>query len=170
MKRTTAKCGDQCFQVAVDASGGVIVDESRQPVRFSPMDNDLCRLEMGGRTYVILCKAISESDYEIWIGNHILHVTLEDDRSRILSRLRKASVGGVRAIVVRAPMPGLITSLEVAAGDTVTVGKGLLVLEAMKMENEIRAVISGKVRQIEVVTRQAVEKDQQLMIIDPLDE
>lgn len=57
---------------------------------------------------------------------------------------------------VKAPIPGLITRVLVAAGDRVEIGQPLLVLEAMKMENEIRASRSGVVHQLTVVPRQEV--------------
>ncbi len=170
MKALVARCLDQSFDLELDGSQSVTVQGIEHRIEFTSLRDGLLQLQMSGKTYVMLCKAISESAYEVWVGNHIIHVELEDERSRILSRLRKSSVAGIGALVIRAPMPGLITALEVQQGETVQVGNGLLVLEAMKMENEIRSTIKGKVRRIDVSARQAVEKDQQLMIIDPLDE
>ena len=60
--------------------------------------------------------------------------------------------------LIRAPMPGLITRVEVAAGDTVAAGQGLVIVEAMKMENELRAEAAGVVSRILVAPGQAVEK------------
>jgi pyruvate carboxylase subunit B len=52
------------------------------------------------------------------------------------------------------------------SGDRVSVGKGLLVLEAMKMENEIKSPAAGKIAEVRVNEREAVEKGQVLMIIE----
>ena len=62
-------------------------------------------------------------------------------------------------------MPGLIARVEVVPGDEVVPGKGLLVLEAMKMENEIRSGVSGKVLKIHVEKGRAVEKGEPLVTI-----
>jgi pyruvate carboxylase subunit B len=55
-------------------------------------------------------------------------------------------------------MPGLIVQLRVQVGDMVSAGTGLVVMEAMKMENELRAPAAGKVRAVHVAVGAAVEK------------
>jgi pyruvate carboxylase subunit B len=64
---------------------------------------------------------------------------------------------------LRAPMPGLVVRLGASAGQTVTPGQGIVVLEAMKMENELRAVAGGVVKLVLVEPGQAVEKGQVLV-------
>jgi pyruvate carboxylase subunit B len=88
-----------------------------------------------------------------------------DERARNLKRLvgqaGQRSEGGI----VRAPMPGLVLRLEVVLGQKITTGAGLLVLEAMKMENEIRANAAGVIKQIFVQPGQPVDKGASLMEI-----
>ncbi|GBD33077.1 MAG: hypothetical protein KatS3mg081_0156 [Gemmatimonadales bacterium] len=67
--------------------------------------------------------------------------------------------------IVRAPMPGLVLRVEVEVGQRVGAGSGLLVLEAMKMENEIRSPRDGVVRRVLVRAGQAVEKGAELVEI-----
>ncbi len=67
----------------------------------------------------------------------------------------KSAAGGA---IVKAPMPGLVLRVEVEAGQRVGAGGGLLVLEAMKMENEIRSPWDGVVRRVLVRAGEAVEK------------
>ncbi len=57
-----------------------------------------------------------------------------------------------------APMPGLIVRIKVAIGDLVQAGQGLVIMEAMKMENELRSSAAGKVRSISAEEGSAVEK------------
>ena len=64
---------------------------------------------------------------------------------------------------LRAPMPGLVVQLEVAEGDQVTSGQGLVIVEAMKMENELKSEGEGTVKRILVEPGQAVDKDQVLV-------
>jgi biotin carboxyl carrier protein len=66
-------------------------------------------------------------------------------------------------VAVRAPMPGLIVRVEVEAGQLIRVGQGLVVLEAMKMENEIKALSAGKVADVHVTPGKAVEKGELLI-------
>jgi biotin carboxyl carrier protein len=59
---------------------------------------------------------------------------------------------------VRAPMPGMVVRVEVAEGDAVAPGQGIVVVEAMKMENELKTESGGVVARINVEAGQAVEK------------
>ena len=67
---------------------------------------------------------------------------------------------------VSAPMPGKIVKLLVETGQLVAAGQGLLVMEAMKMENEIRSPREGRVREVRVSERQAVETGALLVVVD----
>ncbi len=67
---------------------------------------------------------------------------------------------------VKAPLPGVITSIEVAVGDEVKVGDTLLVLEAMKMANNIDAEKDGKVTAILVQPGQSVMEDDPLVVVE----
>ncbi len=67
---------------------------------------------------------------------------------------------------IKAPLPGVITSIEVAVGDEVNAGDTLLVLEAMKMANNIEAEKSGKVTAILVKPGQSVMEDDALVVVE----
>ncbi len=92
--------------------------------------------------------------------------SVDDRHSLLVKSLMKTTARDSRSITVRAPMPGLIVRIEVEAGQVILAGQGLLVLEAMKMENEIRALQAGRVKEIFVQSGRAVEKDERLMLID----
>ena len=66
-------------------------------------------------------------------------------------------------------MPGLVVKVEVEEGDLVEVGTGLLIVEAMKMENELVAEAPARIGGVHVVPGQAVEKGQLLMDMLPID-
>ena len=67
---------------------------------------------------------------------------------------------------VTAPMPGTILDIKVAVGDTVKSGQAICVLEAMKMENDVKADRSGQISEIFINEGDTVEKDDVLMVID----
>ena len=64
-------------------------------------------------------------------------------------------------------MPGRIVEVSVSVGDTVAVGDPLVVIEAMKMQNELRAEIAGRVTKVEVSPDQNVDSDVLLVAIEP---
>jgi len=68
--------------------------------------------------------------------------------------------------VLKAPMPGKVVLIEVEVGQAVEPGDGLIVLEAMKMENEFRATVAGTVREVRVQVGQAVNLGDTLVVIE----
>jgi biotin carboxyl carrier protein len=87
----------------------------------------------------------------------------EETRYIIRTRGGKAGAGGQ---VLRAPMPGKVVLVEVEVGQVVKPGDGLVVLEAMKMENEFRAAVAGTVREIRARPGQAVNAGDPLVVIE----
>jgi biotin carboxyl carrier protein len=67
---------------------------------------------------------------------------------------------------VKAPMPGLVVKVITEIGAVVKKGDPLVVVEAMKMENEIKSSVEGKVTDIKVKEKQAVEKNETLVVIE----
>jgi len=84
----------------------------------------------------------------------------------VLVRPQAGISAGMRAATLKAPMPGLVVRIQVEPGQTVAPGGALLVLEAMKMENELRAAAGGLVRAVLVGPGQAVEKGQALVELE----
>jgi len=88
-----------------------------------------------------------------------------EEESRYIIRTRGAQ-GQVPGQVLKAPMPGKVTLIEVAVGQAVAPGDGLIVLEAMKMENEFKAQVAGTVKEIRVAAGQAVNPGDVLLVIE----
>jgi biotin carboxyl carrier protein len=78
-----------------------------------------------------------------------------------------STAGAIEPIRVKAPMPGRVVRVLVAVGDRVTARQPVVVVEAMKMENELRAPNSGVVREVLVVPGAAVESGAVLIVVDP---
>jgi biotin carboxyl carrier protein len=67
---------------------------------------------------------------------------------------------------LKTPMPGLVLAIEVNEGDLVKTGQGVAIVEAMKMENELKAKFDGRVKKIKVKPGQAVDRDEVLVIFE----
>lgn len=91
---------------------------------------------------------------------------LVEEETRHIIRTRGGVETGHGGQVLTAPMPGKIVAVEVAVGQAVKPGDGLLIMEAMKMENEFRATTVGKVREIRVQVGQAVNPGDVLIVIE----
>jgi len=100
----------------------------------------------------------------VHVDGHGIVVAVEDARQR---RSQSAGAGGADGqTVVRSPMPGKIVKVLVAPGETVSVGQGVIIVEAMKMENELRAQGAGIVKAVEVKAGDTVEGNALLMVIE----
>lgn len=128
----------------------------------------------GGGTHSLLLDAASvktilhgnNGEYTIFANGHQLEVTVESERTRLLKKYDHVGRSGHRKTEIHAPMPALVVKIEVSVGDEVEPGQGLIILEAMKMENEIKAHDRGKVKEIRVTKGTAVEKGELLMLLE----
>jgi len=101
--------------------------------------------------------------YALWVDGYRFEVEALDERMRAIRDLTAAAdrTAGPRPLV--APMPGLIVRVTVSEGDLVEAGQGVVVMEAMKMENELRATGVGTVKRVAVSPGMAVEKGAMLV-------
>jgi acetyl/propionyl-CoA carboxylase alpha subunit len=96
-------------------------------------------------------------------GGERLEMEVIDERTRHLRSLAGGGEPRRPPGTLKAPMPGLVVRIEVEPGRQVSAGDPLLVLEAMKMENELKAGVAGTVRAVRVASGEAVEKGQVLV-------
>jgi biotin carboxyl carrier protein len=103
-------------------------------------------------------------EFGVSVSGHRAVVRVESERMRAADSAKKGSAtGGER--VVKSPMPGRVVKVLVAKGDAVQPGQGLLVLEAMKMENEVKSKTAGTVAEVHVTTGSAVEGNAKLITL-----
>lgn len=101
-------------------------------------------------------------DLGVIASGHRSYVRVESDRQRAAAAAAKHAGGGGDDLV-RSPMPGRIVRVLVANGDDVQVGQPLVVIEAMKMENELKSKRAGKVVEVLVTQGAAVEGNAKLL-------
>jgi len=95
-------------------------------------------------------------------SGHRTYVRVESERLRAAAAARKGGGGGSEKLV-RSPMPGRVVKVMVAVGDEVEPGAPLLVVEAMKMENEIKAKAKGTIAEVHVAAGGNVEANEKLV-------
>jgi acetyl/propionyl-CoA carboxylase alpha subunit len=93
-------------------------------------------------------------------------VEILDGRKILQRTVRNSDRGG--ASEIRSPMPGKIVRVLVTAGADVVAGQGIVVMEAMKMQNEMKSSISGRIRKIEVVEGETVRSGDLIAIVDAI--
>jgi biotin carboxyl carrier protein len=168
MKKQNVLVSGTTFSLSIESSDTLTIDGESYRFDFLAEPNGINTLTLMGRIVPVFCKRISENTIDVWINNNILSVQLEDPRAHLLRQLKSLVKTDNQPILIKAPMPGMVVTVEVKLNDMVDSGAGLLILEAMKMENEIRSTVRGRISRVEVANRTPVEKDQLLLTIDPI--
>jgi pyruvate carboxylase subunit B len=149
--------------------GGVEVDGEFWPAGLDRVgDGGRAVLRVGDAVHaVVVRQGEAPSRWSIEVDGRRVSTEALDERAHAVRALAAAAAAArpTGPTPLLAPMPGLIVRVGVAVGDAVAAGQGLVVMEAMKMENELRATAAGTVTAIHVTPGQAVEKGAQLVSI-----
>ncbi len=143
----------------------VRVQDREYPLEIAERAPGNVILRLNGKVYEILMKR-HQSEGELLINGKSCQVHVEDLRLLQLRRLSGAGTDDSGPLQIKAPMPGLVLKILVQEGQKVARRDGLVIIEAMKMENEIRAERDGVVKRIEVKEGQAVDKNQLLLHLE----
>lgn len=107
----------------------------------------------------------TQQGYRVSFGSRAFDVRVADERQLKLAGGRGALEAAGGEIQVKAPIPGLVVRVLIRTGDTVKAGQPIIILEAMKMENELRAVREGIVGDVRVKAGERVEQGMVLLVI-----
>lgn len=149
---------DQTFEVELSAGGVAVNGESLAAELWAVPDSPVHRIDIGGRSHALHATSGTAGEWDIHLDGERFIVKVENERTRAIRALTGAGTSSSAPKPVRAPMPGLVVRIAVAPGDTVAPGQGVLIMEAMKMENELKSDAGGTVRNVLVTAGQAVEK------------
>ena len=163
-----ATVNDQEFVIDIDGEGRVTVDQRAYDVDFQPLTE-------GGVLSLLLdnisLEAIVEERDQAWevlIKGELYTVKVQDERAYRLAKARGVMAEVTGEAIVTSPMPGLIISVPVQEGQKVEKGDRVVILESMKMENELHSPRSGMVKHVYVEEGDSVEKGQLLVTIGDL--
>jgi len=160
MKKFVVSTGDRKSNVQLLADGRVFVDDTERSVEWISLSQARRVLRIDGRSFDVDVVSVSrEEGVRLLVNGFSFIVHVQDERSLLLQRLGFAGSIDQRGKEIKAPMPGLITKVMVQPGDIVEAGQGVIVLEAMKMENELTAPSGGTVKTVHVTEREAVDKN-----------
>ena len=161
--KISAKAGGQVFEVTVERQDSLFVvevDGERHLVDAHKLEGDFYSIIFGGRSLEVSVEARRDA-YSVRRGAVEKLVTLFDPGRQARDDL--AAAGPEKVI---SAMPGRVVRVLVQEGDAVTAGQGLVVVEAMKMENEITAQKDGTVASIAVEAGQTVETGDLLLVVE----
>ncbi len=154
------------LEYEIEIEGGeVFVDGESIDVDVSQIGvPELYSILLDGASYEVLVEE-ERQEYAVTLAGQQFHVQVEDERSRRLNAGRKGPLIPTGELVVKAPIPGLVVKVLVSEGDDIPEDHPLIILEAMKMENEIRSLRAGVVRSVDVAPGQRVEQGAALLVL-----
>lgn len=150
------------FVIEIDPDRGILIDGEPQEIDFRRLPSGVTSLLMNHRSVAAVVEERA-GQWDVLIAGDLYSVEVQDERARRLEKMRTTGLTVNGEAAVSSPMPGIIVSVAVAIGDAVHYGDKVVILESMKMENELRAPCSGIVTHIHVTPGMSVEKDQILV-------
>jgi len=139
--------------------GGSTRTASLRAIPGTPMRQIL----LEGRPTTLIMRSAGRGQWGLDLGGDHWDVEVLDERTRHIRSLTAGAERHRGPVTLRAPMPGLVVRILVEPGQEVAAGAGLVVLEAMKMENELKAPAAGIVGAVRAQPGQAVDKGQVLV-------
>lgn len=159
--------GERTSRVEVeDIDGGyrLTVDGEVVEVEASFPQAGVLRMVHGGRSHSVDVRPVQDGQ-EVVLGGVRYDVDVIDERDKAMRLLHGVAGGAGAGEVISTSMPGKVVALLVSEGDVIEAGQGVIVIEAMKMENELRAAHDGVIERIPVTVGEAVEAGAELVII-----
>jgi biotin carboxyl carrier protein len=164
--------GDRTRTVSIEGIGAVgpaggtfkaTIDGEAHEVSVRPTDLGVSLVFDDGRSIDVATTEIATGEWFVQLP-HVDVAAVADRKRRERSRPDVASASGVQR--VKAPMPGRVVKILVKPGDAVEVKQGLVVVEAMKMENELTSPKAGIVKEVPVTEGQSVEAGRLLVVVE----
>jgi biotin carboxyl carrier protein len=156
---------DETYTIELTQQGDVLVDGKPIKIDFEVIGSiGLYLLLVNNESY----EALVEQQEDLWrvlIRGHMYEVQVNDERTQLLRARARLLAPDSGELSIKAPMPGLVVDVAVELGQEVEAGQKVVILESMKMENELKAPRAGRVERILVGPGDNVERSQALVVI-----
>lgn len=163
-----ATINDRTYEIDIDHQGRVTVDGRTLAADMKLVGGrHLYSLLLDNVSYEVVLDTESENRnfYTVMVSGLQYTVKVQDERSRRLALVDRSLRPPEGELLIKAPIPGLVVKVPVAVGQEVTEGETLVILEAMKMENELRAPRRGVVSELRVAPGDQVALGQMMLAL-----
>ena len=158
--------GKSTFEVTPDTNPAEgLLDGTYYNLDIEKMDGRTWHILKDHKSYYVQWVERSEDGktFMLKINGQLLKLNAKDHYDLLLEQMGMSAANTAKATKLKAPMPGKVLDVMVQPGQTVAKGEGLLILEAMKMENMLKAEQDGTVKSVNVSVGDAVEKNNVLI-------
>jgi biotin carboxyl carrier protein len=163
-----ATIDDREVTISVEDLGGsnykVAIDGVEHVVDAQLIAGTLWSVLYGNGSFEVDVTRLPAEEFEVLIHGDCHKFTLMNEQRRAM--IRAGGKGSAGKAMLTSPMPGKVVKLLVGEGQEVEAGQGVIVVEAMKMENELKSAVAGKVKEIFVEEGQVVESGAKLLLVE----
>jgi biotin carboxyl carrier protein len=153
------------YIIEIDHDNELTLDGQKYTVDFQQLaEGGVLSLLLNNRSIEALAEERDEA-WEVLIRGELYSVKVQDERAYRLSKARGSAATITGDVIIKSPMPGLILDVLVKEGQSVKKGDKVVILESMKMENELRSPRDGMIIHVQAAKGASVEKDQSLVVI-----
>lgn len=158
---------DKTYIIEINDDKKVVVDGVEYAVDFKSVSGQpVYSLLLNGRSYEAYIHEGEAADaWQVLLRGDLFSVSVEDEREQRLRAAAGVVSTSTGEFSLRAPMPGLIVAVPVSEGQAVKQGDILIILESMKMQNELKCPRDGSVTRVKVKAGEGVEHNQVLMTV-----
>jgi len=153
------------LSVARETENRVIVNEKEYNSEITKLSEHTYKLKLNNKIYHITANKIENGTYAFLIDGHYFESSVKTKLEEEITKMLNNAAIGNGSDDIKSPMPGLILEVHKKNGDEVKIGDSLFLLEAMKMENEIKSDSDGYISDLKIKKGDSVEKNQVLMSI-----
>jgi biotin carboxyl carrier protein len=153
------------YEIEILADDVIVDGDQRLSVDFQSVAGEpVYSLIVDGHSYEASVHP-SDAVLEVLLQGHLFQVSVVDERQRKLRESSGQVISTTGEFQLKAPMPGLVIDVPIKSGATVSKGQNLLILESMKMQNELKAPRAGTISGIFVSAGDRVEKNQVMITL-----
>lgn len=144
----------------------LIVEDEQLNVELLEINKNSYLLHIENKSYEIAVEKINNETYSFLLDGYYFKSVVRTRLQEKAKRLLNNKEYDTHHDIIKAPMPGLVLKIKKKEGEKIEIGEAVVILEAMKMENEIRSPASGIVKEILVNEGSSVEKDDVIIKIE----
>jgi biotin carboxyl carrier protein len=167
MKDFVTTIDEEKSQISLINEAEVILNGKKINYELQKLNYQNYLLRLNNTIYEISSEKVNSEKFSFLINGIKINVvarTALQERAKKLLDATKSSSGST--VDINAPMPGMILKINKHIGDEIKKGDSVLILEAMKMENDLKSPVTGKIKKLLVSEGNAVEKGDKLFMIE----
>jgi len=155
---------NKTYEIDIQRDGSLLVNGERREVDFLALGPSLYSILMDGLSHELVIEERADN-IEVLMRGRLYTGQVLDERAQLMAERSGGLIADTGEMSIRAPMPGLVVAVPVEVGQLVGAGQTVIILESMKMQNELKSPRDGIVQHISVTAGQSVEQNKILVTI-----